>query len=205
MPFDILPNIIIKMMVINAVMLMNAHINKQGVSQIYSPREMVLRRNLDFATHCTGVFGEYVLAYDDNTITNTMQERAISGIYVGSAGNMQGSVKVLSLSSGKIVKRRFITRLPMPDSIIEKINRWGKKNKRAGRGRYTDKSSFADRHNNEYDWNDEQLVHDNAPEPEEVAAKFPTLPAETPGVDLERNMMDDTLPVVEDDVPSIED
>lgn len=108
MPFDILPNIIIKMMVINAVMLMNAHINKQGVSQIYSPREIVLRRNLDFATHCTGVFGEYVLAYDDNTITNTMQERAISGIYVGSAGNMQGSVKVLSLSSGKIVKRRFI-------------------------------------------------------------------------------------------------
>ena len=205
MPFDVLPNIIIKMMVINAVMLMNAHINKQGVSQIYSPREIVLRRNLDFGTHCTGVFGEYVLAYDDNNITNTMQERAISGIYVGSAGNMQGSVKVLSLSSGKVVKRRHITRLPMPDSVIEKINRWGKKNKRAGRGRYTDKSSFADRHNNEYDWNDEQLVHDNAPEPEEVAAKFPALPAETPGVDLERNMTDDTLPVVEDDTPSMQD
>jgi len=46
MPFSILPNAIIKALVIHAVMWMNAWPDKQGVSQEYYPRESVLRWQL---------------------------------------------------------------------------------------------------------------------------------------------------------------
>jgi len=197
MPFKVLPNIIIKHMVINAVMLRNAHIDKQGISQVYSPRELVLRWNLNFKLHCPLIFGSFCLAYDENDVTNNMKERAIDGIYLGTAGNMQGSNKILSLDTGKVVKRRKVTELPMPESLIVKINKWGKRNKQAGRIR------FADRDGNEFEWNDEQLVHDNAPEHEEAVAPFPATPAELPGIDLERNLPGDMLPVVEDEEPSM--
>ena len=94
-----------------------------------------------------------------------------------------------------MVKRRKFTEMPMPDKIIAKINKWGRKNKQSGRTR------FADRNNNEYDWNDENLIEDNAPEAEEVAP-FPATPAETPGVDLEQDMTNVT-PVVDDEEPRV--
>ena len=197
MPFAVLPNIVIKAMVTNAVMLMNAHIDKQGVSTELSPREIVLRWQLSFAKHCKAVFGSLVEAYDDEDITNTMKERAVTGIYLGATGNMQGTSKILNLKTGKLVKRRNITLRPMPDSVIKHINKWGLRNKQSGR------IVFSDRNQREYDWNEENLVADNAPE--EDSAPFPAVPAEEPGIDLSRDMESLSAPVVEDPTPSFED
>ena len=40
MPFDVLPNIMIKAMVINAVMLLNAHVDKQGIRPYTLPESL---------------------------------------------------------------------------------------------------------------------------------------------------------------------
>ena len=58
MPYSVLPNRIIKALVIHAVMLMNCYPNKQGVSDEYSPREIVLRWQLG-AKHLQHQFGSY--------------------------------------------------------------------------------------------------------------------------------------------------
>jgi hypothetical protein len=197
MPFKVLPNIIIKAMITNVVMLMNAHIDKQGVSTELSPREIVLRWQLSFAKHCKAVFGSLVEAYDDEDITNTMKERAITGIYLGATGNMQGTSKILNLKTGKIVKRRNIKSRPMPDSVIAHINKWGVRNKQSGR------IVICDRNKREYDWNEENLVADNAPE--EPSAPFPATIAEEPGIDLSRDVDSLSTPIMEDPEPSFED
>mgnify|MGYP003325905523 CR=1 FL=1 len=41
-PFKIMPNVMIKSLVLMAVMFMNAYPDKQGISQEFSPRELVL-------------------------------------------------------------------------------------------------------------------------------------------------------------------
>ena len=59
LPYQKLPIAVIKGMLSDVVMWMNAMVSKQGISQEFSPREIVLCRGLDFATHAKGQFGSY--------------------------------------------------------------------------------------------------------------------------------------------------
>ena len=70
-------------------------------------------------------FGAYVEASKDPDITNTMAERTHNCLALGSSGNLQGSVECFDLITGKVGVRRTIKVLPMPDSILKLINRWG--------------------------------------------------------------------------------
>ena len=124
-------------------------------------------------------FGSYGLAYEDPTITNTMQPRGTEVICLGPTGNMQGTYKFLNLNTGCIIKRRKFEEYPIPTSIINKVNAMGRRDHKHGRLR------FHDRNNQPYDWDDQNdiLIEDNAVEPE--PAKFPDIPAEMPGVERE--------------------
>ena len=64
LPYVVLPNRMIKRLVINSVMMMNCYLDKQGVSDEYSPRELVLRWQLG-EQHLKHHFGSYGLAYED--------------------------------------------------------------------------------------------------------------------------------------------
>ena len=89
-PYVVLPNRMIKRLVINSVMMMNCYLDKQGVSDEYSPRELVLRWQLG-EQHLKHSFGSYGLAYEDPTRTNTMEPRGTEVICLGPTGNMQGT------------------------------------------------------------------------------------------------------------------
>eukprot|EP00804_Cyclotella_cryptica_P028417 CCRYP_014200-RA/>CCRYP_014200-RA protein AED:0.36 eAED:0.36 QI:0/0/0/1/0/0/3/0/238 len=43
LPYDILPNVVIKRMVLHAGLFINAYVDKQGISDEFSPREIILR------------------------------------------------------------------------------------------------------------------------------------------------------------------
>jgi hypothetical protein len=64
LPYKKLPNAIIKAMLYNVVLWMNALRTKLGISEEYSPRELLLRHQLDVAVHATANFGCYCEAYD---------------------------------------------------------------------------------------------------------------------------------------------
>ena len=184
LPYQIMPSVMIKRMVLHAVMFMNAYVDKQGISDKYSPREIILRWQLNWDKPCKYHFGAYGQAYDDpdQTQTNTQQPRSRNVICLGPTRNMQGSYFFLDLDTRAIIKRRRFMELPCPDSIISKIERWGRRDKQNGR------ISFADRNNDPYNWDEEQspLIEDNAPDPD--PATYPDIPAETPGVTLEANV-----------------
>ena len=99
----------------------NAMPSESGVSDVYSPREIVTGMKLDFKRHCRARFGAYVEASYDDDITNTLKDRTHSCIALGPTGNIQGSMKCFDLKTGRVVKCRTITVLPMPDRIIKQV------------------------------------------------------------------------------------
>jgi hypothetical protein len=108
-----------------AVLWLNSLPAAAGVSNKYSPREIVLCRKIDFKKHCEATFSSYVKAHDDPTITNTMCPRTFPGIFLGPTGNRQGTHKVFDINTGVVKKTRTITPLPMPDRVITVIKDWG--------------------------------------------------------------------------------
>lgn len=160
---------------------------KSGVSTTLSPREIVCRKKLDFKKHCKALYGSYVETHKEPNPTNGMMTRGSPGIILGLTGNEQGTYKVMNLATGKKIKRRSFTKMPMPNSVITRVETLGK---RAGEGTL----DFADRNGILFEWNDEvddrqeQLV-------EEEAIRYPSLTRKFPGIALDRN-----LPV-----PSIEE
>eukprot|EP00804_Cyclotella_cryptica_P009736 CCRYP_011246-RA/>CCRYP_011246-RA protein AED:0.32 eAED:0.32 QI:0/-1/0/1/-1/0/1/0/207 len=106
MPVKELPSIIIKRMVLNAVLFLNAYVDKQGVSEEYSLRELILGWQLHWKRHCKYHFGAYWEAYDnpDLTITNTQQLQSRRFVCLGPTGNIQGSFFFLDLNSKTMIK-----------------------------------------------------------------------------------------------------
>lgn len=87
-----LPNAIIKSMVIFEIMWLNAMCPGDGWSDMESPTEIVLRLRwqLAVALHCRGDVGDYYLAYDEPNPTNTQDPRGRNCIFLGPTGNRQG-------------------------------------------------------------------------------------------------------------------
>jgi hypothetical protein len=59
----------------------------------------------------------------DPDITNTMDSRTKRAICLGPAGNMQGSYKFMSLSTGKKIVRRKFMEMPITESVIRQVDR----------------------------------------------------------------------------------
>ena len=83
-----------------AMMMINAVPADGGISETYSPREIVTERKLNMKKDCRALFGAYVKASKDAVTTNTMDERTHSCITLGPSRNLQGSVKCFDLLTG---------------------------------------------------------------------------------------------------------
>jgi hypothetical protein len=90
---------------------------------------MVTGMKLDFAKHCRVPFGPYVEASFDDEVTNTLKEHTHVCISLGTCGNAQGSIKCLDLATGRVVKKRTVKILPMPERVIKRVIQMGKKSK----------------------------------------------------------------------------
>jgi hypothetical protein len=125
LPYMPLPRQVVIHLIYFAVLWLNSLPAAAGVSDKYSPREIVLGRKLDFEKHCKTPFGSYVKAHNDPTITNTMHPLTFPGIFLSLTGNRQGTHKVFDINTGVVKKPHTITPLPMPDRVIAIIEDWG--------------------------------------------------------------------------------
>ena len=87
-----------------------------------SPREKFLGRKINEKTDLRCGFGEYVQAVVPNT-NNSMQSRTEGCITLLPIGNLQGSVRMLSLATMKVVTRDNFTVLPIPDLILSHLEK----------------------------------------------------------------------------------
>ncbi|KAL7472774.1 hypothetical protein ACHAXS_013136 [Conticribra weissflogii] len=154
------------------VMWLNAVPNKNGVSSDYSPREIVVRQKLDYKKHCRVPFGAYCKVFEDRERTNTMASRTRPAISLGPTGNMQGTYKFMCLRTGRVIKRRQFKELPMPSSMISRIEQLGAQGN-------TKELVFSDRHGIPFPWNDNAdkapIHHDH---PGDTVAEFPGIAVE---------------------------
>ncbi|KAL7460774.1 hypothetical protein ACHAXS_001215, partial [Conticribra weissflogii] len=154
------------------VMWLNAVPSKNGVSKDYSPREIVVRQKLNYKNHCCVPFGAYCEVFEDRERTNTMASRTREAISLGPTGNMQGTYKFMCLSTGRIIKRRQFKELPMPTSIISRVEQLGAEGAAEG-------LVFSDRHGVPFPWsaNDEEVAQ-HPDTPRQGIAEFPGVTVE---------------------------
>ena len=86
-----------------------------------SSRSLFLGRTVEGTRDFRCAFGDYVQCTVPNT-SNNMTSRTEDCVAMLPTGNRSGSVKVLSLATGKIVTRDNIKVLPMPLSVITTLN-----------------------------------------------------------------------------------
>ena len=94
--------------------------------------------------HIKAGCGDYIEASTDEEVTNDMKGRTHGCISLGPSGNWQGSQVCFDLETGRVVLHRNIKVLPMPDSVIQVINDWGKSQKNMD---FKNKLEFWDRLN----------------------------------------------------------
>ena len=94
-----------------------------------SPREAFLGRKADAKRDFRCAFGDFVMATVPET-NNSMKSRTEDCIVMLPTGNRTGSVRMLSLATGRIVTRDQFKIMPMPTSVIQRMNALAKENGR---------------------------------------------------------------------------
>ena len=67
---------------------LNSYPRQGGVSRVYSPRTIVMGKNIDYYKHCQLETGQYVEIHEKTD--NTMKRRTEPAIYLHPSGNEQG-------------------------------------------------------------------------------------------------------------------
>jgi hypothetical protein len=130
------------------ILWLNAFPAKSRISATYSPRELLVRWKLDYKKHCRVLPGTYCETHDEPVPINTMPPHTHECIACGPTGNLQGSVKFYCLTTGRILKRRSFTAMPMPDRVIKRVKTIGSREKQGCTLRFTDRSKEP------YEWTD---------------------------------------------------
>ena len=112
-------NMLLMWLVLYAVSRINLFPNKTGYSNI-SPREAFTGRRADVTKDARIAFGDYAQAFNPHVQKNGLEARTDAVIALQPLHT--GSVKFLSLTSGRVVTRDQWTQLPMPDAVITFLN-----------------------------------------------------------------------------------
>ena len=185
LPFEYFHHWVIVHLIYFVVKWLNAVPAELGISDKYSPREIVTRMKIDYNKDCKFQFGSYLEASEDADVTNTMKPRTRGVISLGTKNNLQQSQKVFDLKTGKVLYRRTCKELPMPGGVIRRMNLWGKRSKKE---RYGKKLNFLNRVKKEYDWENDELDPMEALEHAEEQRVHPEVLAEFPGIMREEDV-----------------
>ena len=105
LPFTYIPRRMNIELIYFVTIWLNAFPVKSGVTETFSPREILLRWRTDAKKHCRVLLSSYCEVHDDPNPTNTTVRRSHKGIALVPTGNLQGSVKFYCLNTGRVLKR----------------------------------------------------------------------------------------------------
>ncbi len=78
------------------VLWLNAFPVKMGISGVYSPQELMVRRHLNYTKHCRVLPRVYCEVHNEPVPSNTMTACTHEAIATGPTGNLRGSVKFIA-------------------------------------------------------------------------------------------------------------
>ena len=94
---------------------------KGGISAYFSPHMILNKRNLDFDKHCRFACGEYVQAYQDETITNDNKARTIDAIYLEPTFQDSGGHWVMNIITGARMHKKRCWTVPITQTVINAV------------------------------------------------------------------------------------
>ena len=105
----------------------------QAAGHVISPKEWLTGRKLSYKRDLRFEFGEYIQARTPRVVSNSMHPRTEGDIAVLSTGNVEGSIWCYNLATDRVVQRDRWTVLPIPDVVIQHMNRLSDGDKRENR------------------------------------------------------------------------
>jgi hypothetical protein len=122
LPFQRLPKLLTTHIVLNSIKLLNFFPTQGGISDTFSPKTILTGETLDFKKHLSLQIGQYCQVHEEDAPRNSQLPRTKGAISLGSSGNLQGGFKFIALSSGKKITRRTWDAIPIPDTVIARVN-----------------------------------------------------------------------------------
>jgi hypothetical protein len=80
------------------------------------------QQSLDYNKHCSIAFRSYVQAYTEPNPQKTQHPRTIDCIYLRYVDSEQGGHQLLDLRTGRMIKRRTVTVVPITQNIINLVH-----------------------------------------------------------------------------------
>ena len=126
LPFKALPILCIRELASESANKLNFFPPAQGISQYFSPREIMSHRRLDYKKHCSIPQFSYVQAHEDTHPKNSQKARTLDCLYLKSADSMQGGHVLYHLVTKSVIRRPKVTVIPITTSVIEAVERLAK-------------------------------------------------------------------------------
>jgi hypothetical protein len=122
LPFQKIPMMMVTHAVTFSTMWLNYFPPKGGVSPTLSPQTIVTGLTPNAEKHCRLPFGAYAQVHVEVSPSNdVIVSRTVGGISLGPTRNIQGIYKFMSLLTGKLIKARSFTPLPMPEDVVTMV------------------------------------------------------------------------------------
>ena len=124
LPFIHVPAIMIIRMVLHIVKFVNGF-PRRGGPKYYSPGQIMTGRGI----HVDDLllkFGTYCLVSENVEPQNSLAEQTRGAISIGNSGNLTGGQAFMALDTGAKITRFQWTELPMPKTVIDRVNQIGK-------------------------------------------------------------------------------
>ena len=126
MPFNRIPKIMTIHLVLDVITMLTYFPTKGGISKTWSPQMLVKGRRLDEKKDLRLPTGAYCQVHEEELPRNSQKARTLGAICLGPTGNDQGGYKFMSLKTEEKITRYSWDELPMPDSVIARVNKLAK-------------------------------------------------------------------------------
>jgi len=127
LPFKSIPKVMTKYLAMTEVEKLNYFPAKGGVSEYYSPRMLMKKRNLNYKKDCAIPFGTYVQANRENKPTNDNRARTLDAIYLRPTLDRQAGHEVMNLATGKAITCARVWEIPITPIIIKAVETMAEK------------------------------------------------------------------------------
>jgi hypothetical protein len=109
-----------------SVKLLNHFPAKGGVSDTVSPKTIMTGKTLHCKKHLSLQLGQHCQVHEQDTPRNSPLPRTKGAICLGPSANLQGGHRFMSLHSMKKIVRHSWDAIPMPNTVIARVNKLAK-------------------------------------------------------------------------------
>jgi hypothetical protein len=125
MPYARIPQLLTIYIFFGVVKMLNYFPTKGSVSDKISPMTMMSGEILNYKMHLSLQIGQYCQVHKEDTPRNSQVAQMKGAIALGPSGNLQGGFRFMALDTGKKITRYSWDAIPMPDTVIARVNALG--------------------------------------------------------------------------------